>query len=65
MAETKYRFDVAALRKTVTLCPEQMQRIRSLWNTKALRDIAVEIGESEDAVNNFAKTHYLYFNYLR
>lgn len=47
------------------LSPEQRKKIKGLWNIMGLTEIAREIGVSKEAVNSFAKSHYLYLNYLR
>lgn len=55
----------AALQSSDVLSPEQIQRIRSLWDTQTIKEIASEVGAQEDIVSAFARTHYLYFKYLR
>jgi len=47
------------------LSPDQIRSIRKMWNAKTLSEIASEIDASFEAVCHFAKTHYLYFNYIR
>jgi len=55
----------AAPQNPDVLSPEQIQRVRSLWDTKTIKEIASEVGAQEETVSAFARTHYLYFKYLR
>lgn len=59
------RVDQRHLKGSGKLSPDQIRSIRQMWNAKALSEIALEVNASFDAVRQFAKTHYLYFNYMR
>jgi hypothetical protein len=65
MFESISNTNITPAQKPEMLSPDQIRRIRRLWDTKTIKEIAVEVGALEDTVSNFAKTHYLYFKYLR
>ena len=65
MSDTECRVNERCPKGAVKLSPDQIRSIRKMWNAKALREIAFEVDASFEAVCHFAKTRYLYFNYMR